>query len=618
MDLKPMSDGATPLRRELGRLVEDLRAGRLDARGDLAGLDPDAAASLALVNEALEILVQPLRMASGSLAQIAAGTIPEFVIDEYRGEFNEIKRNINTFLATMHGMHQEAQCLIQAVKEGRLRARGNDWDFTGAWARLIAGMNEVVESFERPFEITSRCVQDVSRGSMSGSVSVRLKGDYGRLVRDLNLLLGNLGRLTASILALSRAAVAGRLEERIGSEPFQGDWRRMVESLNATLDAALAPVREASAVLEQVAAYDLSARMDGDYAGDHARVKTALNKTAETLNQALLQVAATVEHVATGGAQIATASRAQADGATRQMGAVEDIVARLEALARQATENAERTERARQAVAEVEQAARSGKEAADRAAGMLAEIHEAATSSTAIIGEIDRVAATTNELAVTAGVEAAAVARSGRGFAVVASEVGRLAQRAKVATTSVDEAAKRLLGDGAAHDQEATSALERGIRDLLEIAQGTRMLSINAAIEAEHVAAASKGFEGVTALVKDLAQQSKDAAQKTEALTKRTLAAASRGTEVSCDLDAGMERAIEAAALTASLIEEIAVASHTQQEGVEAVAAATASIEAVSKANAESAAGSTGVADGLVSETSELSAMVGRFRLARA
>ena len=118
------SNGETALHRELAQLVAALREGRLDVRADAAGLDGEAAESLALVNEAVELLVQPLRMASSSLAQIAAGTIPEFVIDEYRGGFNDIKRNVNTLLATMHGMHQETQCLIQAVKEGRLTARG--------------------------------------------------------------------------------------------------------------------------------------------------------------------------------------------------------------------------------------------------------------------------------------------------------------------------------------------------------------------------------------------------------------------------------------------------------------------------------------------------------------
>lgn len=611
-------DGEAALHEELRRLVEALREGRLDARGDPGGLSGQAAGSLALVNEAVEILVRPLRMASGSLAEIAAGTIPEFVIDEYRGEFNDIKRNINTFLATMHGMHQEAQWLIKAVKEGRLRARGNDWDFNGNWARLIAGMNEVVESFERPFELTSRCVQEVSRGAMPSAVTARLRGDYGRLVRDLNQLLSNLGRITEAIMALSRAAVAGRLEERIGAEPFQGDWRRMVEGLNATLDSALAPVKEASAVLEQVAGYDLSARMDGDYQGDHARVKTALNRTAETLNRALLQVAAAVEHVAEGGARIAEASKAQASGATRQMGAVEDIAARLDALASQAKENAERTGKAQRLVAEVEQAARGGREAADRAARSLSEIQEAATSSTAIIGEIDQVAALTNQLAVTASAEAAVVARSGRGFAVVAQEVGRLAQQARKATGAIDDAVRLVMGTAATRDAEASGRLERALGELREIALGTRMLSLNAAIEAEHVAAASKGFEGVTAKVKDLAQQAKAAAQRTEALTKRTLAAASHATETSSALESGMQRAIESAATTARLIGEIAAASRTQQDGVAAVAAATASIEEVSRANAESATGSSEVAGGLVSETAELSSMVGRFRLARA
>jgi methyl-accepting chemotaxis protein len=114
----------------------------------------------------LDGLVGPLRLASRALDQIAHGSIPEFVTEDYTGEFDLIKRNVNTFLATMYGMHHEIQNLVQAIKHGRLLTRGNDWDFEGKWRELIAGLNEVIDTFMHPFEVVATCMSRISRGDI--------------------------------------------------------------------------------------------------------------------------------------------------------------------------------------------------------------------------------------------------------------------------------------------------------------------------------------------------------------------------------------------------------------------------------------------------------------------
>ena len=70
-----------------------------------------------------------------------------------------------------------------------------------------------------------------------------------------------------------------------------------VEGINRTLDSVVAPVNEATGVLEKLARRDLRARMTGSYRGDNARIQEALNETAAALHDALAQVAEAVEQV---------------------------------------------------------------------------------------------------------------------------------------------------------------------------------------------------------------------------------------------------------------------------------------------------------------------------------
>jgi methyl-accepting chemotaxis protein len=604
---------------ELEALVKAIRSGRLDERASLEMLDPESAKVLRLANILVDELVRPLRVASSSLSEIAAGNIPEFVIDEYQGEFDTIKRNINHFLATMQGMHHEAQDLIASIKGGKLHARGNAWDFEGTWRDLILGMNGVVDAFERPFQIASECVHEISDGHLPRPISQRLKGEYKNLADHLNELISTVQHITSSITELSQSAVAGELDERISVEQFHGDWQHLVHRINDTLDAALAPIQEAGQVLEQVAAYDLRARVEGEYAGDHARIKNALNVTAENLNRAMLQVAGSTEAVANASQRIASASKEVTQGTERQVSAVQSITAKTTGLLRQAEGNAKLSQNALSRAREVNSSVDNGKASADRVTHIMDDVVSATAASTAVIQEIDAIAIQTDSLAISANAEAGKVASSGRGFAVVADEVRRLAQQSKAAANKIDALLVDIGHILASYEQDGRSqsrdAIASIVQEIQQIAFHTNLLAVNAAVEAAHVGAASSGFESITSEIRELAQRVKGAAERTRSLTVGAHEAAENGKAFASELSRDFESIVAGVSSITSGIGSIASASKDQQESMRTMAEAMNSIQEVTDNNAKSAANSSTDASGLTRETSLLAELVRRFKL---
>jgi methyl-accepting chemotaxis protein len=122
---------------------------------------------------------------------------------------------------------------------------------------------------------------------------------------------------------LIRAVVEGRLDVRADASKYQGRNARLIEGMNKLLDSVLAPLQEATRVLERLARRDLTARAEGRYEGDHARLHGALNATAAALDDALGQVAQTAAQVSSASAQIASSSQAVAEGASAQASSLE-------------------------------------------------------------------------------------------------------------------------------------------------------------------------------------------------------------------------------------------------------------------------------------------------------
>lgn len=197
-------------------VAEAMMAGRLDERCDPAGHAPQDAELLMLVNRMLDALIAPMRLAGTALDEIAHGRIPPFVIDEYKGEYNTIKQNINTLLAILYGMHKETTNLTDSVREGNLKTRGNDWDYDGIWQELIRGMNGTLDAVLDPVNEAGNVLGRLANYDLSARMRGRYHGDHAVIRKAMNS--------TAEALhgAISQVAETVELVSEVGRQISEG------------------------------------------------------------------------------------------------------------------------------------------------------------------------------------------------------------------------------------------------------------------------------------------------------------------------------------------------------------------------------------------------------------
>ncbi|MDY7038013.1 MAG: PAS domain-containing protein [Thermodesulfobacteriota bacterium] len=79
----------------VGELVQAAIEGKLDTRADVDNFDGNYRTIVQGVNETLDAVIGPLNVAAEYVDRISKGDIPESITDEYKGDFNEIKNNLN-------------------------------------------------------------------------------------------------------------------------------------------------------------------------------------------------------------------------------------------------------------------------------------------------------------------------------------------------------------------------------------------------------------------------------------------------------------------------------------------------------------------------------------------
>jgi methyl-accepting chemotaxis protein len=488
-------------------------AGTLDVRADASRHRGEYRTVVEGVNATLDAVIVPLRTAAERVASLSRGELPPAIEATWKGEFAALREALNGCLAAVRVLVEDSRRLAEAGAAGRLEVRADASRHRGEFRGVVEGVNATLDGVIGPLRQAAACVDALARGEIPANLHQGWPGDFAPLEANLNHCLEAIRALADDTRALATAAAEGRLKARADLTHHRGDFRRVVEGVNATLDALGAPAEAAAEALERLAQRDLTVRAEGDYRGDHARTLEALNAMAGALGDALQQVRRAVDQVANAAQQIASSSQAVAQGAASQAQAVERTTTGVAALMAASKEAAAGAGEADRLAAAAREAAEAGAAEATRMGEAMARIRQSAEGTSLILKDINEIAFQTNLLALNAAVEAARAGDAGRGFAVVAEEVRALALRSKEAAQRTEGLLRESVGQAAEGATLAQGLAGRLGGVVSSIASAAERVDRIGQLLGQQVARAADVQEAVTAVDKVTQQNAASAEQ---------------------------------------------------------------------------------------------------------
>jgi methyl-accepting chemotaxis protein len=268
---------------DTGGLIEAAVEGRLGTRADASKHAGDFRKIVEGVNQTLDAVIGPLKVAAGYVDQIAKGAIPPAITEVYRGDFNEIKTNLNALIEVLHLRNLDLQKLVEASNNGELDYRADAKKYSGDHGKLMEAVNRMLDAILLPIGEGNRILARISAGKVDELIAQTYKGDHEKMKQAVNNVATVLQGLQKELVRLTDASREGRLSERGKPEQFQGAYAGIVKDVNEMLDAILLPIGEGNRILAQISAGKVDELIAQTYKGDHEKMKQAVNNVATVL-----------------------------------------------------------------------------------------------------------------------------------------------------------------------------------------------------------------------------------------------------------------------------------------------------------------------------------------------
>ncbi len=404
--------------------------------------------------------------------------------------------------------------------------------------RSEAGKHE--EVMGHVFTTLREYIISLSAGELD--IEVNITSDDDQLANSCIYLRDMLKSLIADMNSLSDSAVKGMLQVRGDDSKYSGDYAKIIRGVNSTLNAVIDPINETSAVLSEMAGFNLNAAVKGEYQGDYALIKEAIQLVSNNIREIIQELSKTIRELNQTSATLLESSDTMAIISEEANAMLANSVTTAAEVSAGMAMTAASVNTASNNVAVVASAVENINNLSGRLAASSEQAYAGTNNAVNLVKDINagisKTAASSQEVTNTVNNVVTAV----KEINLSLNEVSRscnmsisISADAKEKAETTNEIINRL--------NKASGEIGKIVNIINDIADQTNMLALNAAIEAAGAGNAGKGFAVVANEVKELARQTGDATEEI-------------GTQIET-MNAQMKEAVDAVSTINQVVDEV-------------------------------------------------------------
>jgi methyl-accepting chemotaxis protein len=216
---KNISGILAAFRLEMDHLATSASDGKLAVRGRPESINLEFRPILVGVNHVLDAVIGPLNVAAEYIDRISKGDIPARIQEEYKGDFNEIKNNLNQLIGVNNSISEIAENLAVGNTEVDVKPRSES-------DRLLKGVKAMIDNILHDAENVS----EMATGNLD--VDIQIMSDKDIMAKSCVAMRDAQKEITEAARRIANGDLTVEINERSSKDTLGLALKEMVASLN--------------------------------------------------------------------------------------------------------------------------------------------------------------------------------------------------------------------------------------------------------------------------------------------------------------------------------------------------------------------------------------------------
>jgi len=475
---------------------------------------------------------------------------------------------------------------------------------------------------------TVHILDKVAHGDLSERAELKTSDEFKQVADSLNSVEENVTALVNDTGNLVQSALDGNLSVRADASRHKGDYRKVIEGINNTLDAVVNPLTMAANYIDRISKGDMPERITDSYNGDFNKIKDNLNIAIESIN-ALINDTMMLSEAAVAGALQTRADSTKHQGDYRKI--IDGINTTLDLVITPINELLSILKR----LAEGDMTFRMDGDYRGDFDALKIALNNSLDSINDTLGQINNAVDQVAEGSVQVSQASQSLSQGATEQASSLEEItsstteisGQTRQNTENALkmNSLAKEAQENAEKGNVQMKDLVSAMsdintsaeeiKKVVKAIDDISFQINLLALNANVEAARAGKYGKGFAVVAEEVRNLAVRSANSVKDTTRMVEEAITNIQRGNVLVEGTANQLDEIVGGSAQVSVLAEEVATAGREQTQGLEQISLGLNQIDQVTQSNTASAEESASASEELSSQAQQVKAMLSRFKL---